>query len=865
MSLSAGDTLGPYQVLSPLGSGGMGEVWKARDTRLDRVVAIKTSRTEFSDRFAAEARAVAALNHPNICQLYDLGKLPDGGGYLVMEYVDGAPIAPVDSPRKLLDLTIQIADGLAAAHAAGFTHRDLKPENVLVTGSQSPHPGRVKILDFGLVKQAASTSDASETTAALTNPGTVLGTVAYMSPEQARGQDVDARSDQFSFGLLVHELAAGRRTFARPTAAETMAAIIRDDAEPLPSSVPLPLRWIIERCLAKDPAERYDSTRDLYRELKQTRDRLSEISGPQAAAPVSHARPSRGLAWGAAALAGVAIAAITFGLTRFLTQPADPPAWSGVMLGGPETALNPRVSPDGHLLSVEAMVDGITQIAVMKPESGNWSVLTRDRSHGPMTNHCWSPDGALVYYDRFTDAPQGIYSVPVLGGDERLVLENAFAPEAVADGTLLVVRQNGDHRFQLHRFWPGTGRVQALPLLTAQSFYWSRMRALPDGTGAVVWGEPLDQKSSLGFYLIDLATGTTTRLDSYGVEAADGATNFAITPDGGSVLATRHAGALTNIFRFPVRGPSSATTLLTVSSAIWFMDAGPDGSIYAGMVDRPVDVIQFAPDGTGVKRLASFPQIPDLTTMAVLPDGRAVLPVRASSRVRLMAVQKGKDPSPLLATDEETAAPVAACGPREVALMVGAEPRETIGFAEPSTGRLVRTVAPGKGSVDSISCSPDGATVYFSARGIVWSMPSSGLPAGTEPRKIRAGDSVVADPSGRRLIVQAQDGARLRRLSVPLDGGPESEIPTDASVPVAPMQLSPNALRADGRLLTSLLPPDSWFNPPAIVDTRNGGLTRIAADNASDYQSVGWSPSGDVVALNIRVRAAIWKFQREPH
>src|SRR5712671_1236259 len=145
MPLSAGDKLGPYEILAPIGAGGMGEVYRARDTRLDRIVAIKISKTEFSKRFAREARAVAALNHPNICQLYDLGTLPEGGSYLVMEFVDGSPIAPVDSPRKLFDLVVQIADGLAAAHAAGFTHRDLKPGNILVTGPQTPHPGRVKI------------------------------------------------------------------------------------------------------------------------------------------------------------------------------------------------------------------------------------------------------------------------------------------------------------------------------------------------------------------------------------------------------------------------------------------------------------------------------------------------------------------------------------------------------------------------------------------------------------------------------------------------------------------------------------------------------------------------------------------------
>jgi hypothetical protein len=191
------------------------------------------------------------------------------------------------------------------------------------------------------------------------------------------------------------------------------------------------------------------------------------------------------------------------------------------------------------------------------------------------------------------------------------------------------------------------------------------------------------------------------------------------------------------------------------------------------MVDRPTDIVRFGPDGSGVERLASFPQIPDLTTMTVLPDGRAVVPVRASSRVRLMVARKGKDPAPLVTTAEETAAPVAACGPREVALMVGPEPRDAIGIGEPASGRLVRTISPGKGRVDSMSCSPDGATVYFSARGIVWSVPASGLVSGAEPRKIGAGVSVVADPAGGRLIVERQDGSQLRCFIVPLNGATE--------------------------------------------------------------------------------------------
>ncbi|MBI3667197.1 MAG: protein kinase [Acidobacteria bacterium] len=863
MPLSVGDKLGPYEILAPIGAGGMGEVYKARDTRLDRIVAIKTSKTEFSERFAREARAVAALNHPNICQLYDLGTLPQGGGYLVMEYIDGSPIAAVDSPRKLLDLAAQIADGVAAAHAAGFTHRDLKPDNVLVTGPQTPNPGRVKILDFGLAKHAASIpqSEATQTIAAVTNPGTVLGTVSYMSPEQARGEDVDARSDQFSFGLIVYELAAGKRAFVRPSAAETIAAIIRDDAEPLPPSVPAPLRWVVERCLAKDPAERYDSTRDLYRELKHARERLSEGSGtvPQAASAVGH---PQWRVWVAAVLAALAIAAVSFGAARLLWHTPEPPSWTGTMLGGSEIALNPRMSPDGHLLAFEAMVDGLSQVAVMKPESGNWSILTRDRDHGPIGNHSWSADGTLIYYDRYTDAPQGIFSVPVLGGDERLVAENASSPEPLPDGSVLIVKLNVERKFQLHRFWPGSGRVQALPIQVSQNFLLSCVRADQDGKTAVAWGEPLGQTASApGFYAIDLSAGSIRRLNSPGLNGAYGA-NFTVARDGKSILALVHSGALTRIVRFSASGAEVATPLLTLTSAaVWALDAGPGESLYVSLVDRPVDVVRFAPDGTRLERLSSFPQVPDLTTMTVLPDGRAVLPVRASSRVRLMAVQKGKDPAPLVNSAEETSAPLAACGPREIAFTIGPEPHETIAIAEPASGRMVRTIASGKGRVESLSCSPDGKTVYFAARGVIWSIPSSGPSAAGEARKIRSGDGVVADPSGRRLIVQVQESSQLHRFSVPLDGGPEREIPMDSSFSVAPIALSPDALHADGWLLTSLLLRDSWFNPPGVIDTVTGHITRIPSDNLSDYQSIGWTPDGQVMALKIGLRATLWKFQ----
>jgi predicted ATPase len=287
MTLAPGSKLGPFEIVAPLGAGGMGEVYRARDTRLERTVAIKLLPAAFSansdrlHRFEQEARSASALNHPNIVTIYELGQ--DGSThYIAMELVEGKTLRELLASgllpmRKAIEIAAQVAEGLTKAHEAGITHRDLKPENLMVS-----HDGFVKILDFGLAKLASPSGERSDmcaTSASLTPSGLLLGTVGYMSPEQVGGQQPDFRSDQFSFGLVLYEMVTGKRAFQRSTAAETLVAILREQADPIGvqnRDAPAPLCWAIERCLAKEPNKRYVSTRDLARELAAIRDCFSE-------------------------------------------------------------------------------------------------------------------------------------------------------------------------------------------------------------------------------------------------------------------------------------------------------------------------------------------------------------------------------------------------------------------------------------------------------------------------------------------------------------------------------------------------------------------------------------------------------------
>ena len=437
MPLAANSRLGPYEIKSLLGLGGMGEVYRARDSRLNRDVAIKVLREEGvssadrRSRFEREARAVAALNHPNIVAVYDFG-VEGGKQFIVSELVEGESLRSlVNKPvpvRKLVEIGAQIADGLAAAHAARVVHRDLKPENIMIGKD-----GRVKILDFGLSRQAYSNRPANtaeetfvtdvDSTRKLTEEGTVIGTAAYMSPEQATGKAVDYRSDQFSLGLVLHEMATGKQAFARNSRVETMAAIVRDEPPVIEEKVPAPLRWTIDRCLQKEPEQRYESTRDLHGDLKNLRDHLSESYTSGEFTPVSQQMKARRWVLIAACTSCMVLTGLLGYLIKSTRQDIGNYRYTRIATDA-EAAI---WSPDGKATTYRGTVNGVDQVFLRYLNSPNAIQLTHEKFHvWPLG---WSSDRShiIVLGDkeagREAPLPFRLSSVPTVGGELEPIMD----------------------------------------------------------------------------------------------------------------------------------------------------------------------------------------------------------------------------------------------------------------------------------------------------------------------------------------------------------------------------------------------------------------------------------------------------------
>jgi Tol biopolymer transport system component len=458
MALASGTRLGPYEILSPLGAGGMGEVYRARDLRLNREVAIKVLPAALARdadrlrRFQQEAQAVAAMNHPNILAIHDFGE-HEGSPYIVTEFLEGETLrtrlgAGALPVRKAAELAEQVARGLAAAHDKGIVHRDLKPENIFVTGD-----GRVKILDFGLAKlMPEAVTPESATLASRTEPGVVLGTVGYMSPEQVRGEVTDSRSDIFSFGAVLYELLTGKRAFKRQTSAETMTAILREEPPALNVTGwqgPPELQRILTRCLEKNVARRFQSASDLAFAIEP-------LSGTSDAKRALQPKPKLTRAW----LPGVIAAALLMGIAVWETSrpaaPANPLEKARFTRITDFESVDAAISPDGRFVAFVSDHDGPFDVWLTQVGTGRLINLTQGNAGplpGPLRNVGFSGDGSQIWIGG-GDTGLRLRMLPLTGGTPRNFLGEKTANLAWSpDGERIVYHTfgSGDPMFVADR------------------------------------------------------------------------------------------------------------------------------------------------------------------------------------------------------------------------------------------------------------------------------------------------------------------------------------------------------------------------------------------------------------------------------
>ncbi len=545
MTISPGSRLGPYEILSPLGAGGMGEVYRARDTRLERTVAVKvlpahlSQSAEFRQRFEREAKTISSLSHPHICALYDIGT-QNGTDYLVMEYLEGETLTERLAKRPLpteqvLRHGIQIADALDKAHRQGIVHRDLKPGNVMLTKSG------VKLLDFGLAKALSPPSSASAFTSfptagpSMTQEGAILGTVQYMAPEQLEGKEADARTDIFAFGATLYEMATGRKAFTGTSQASLISAILKEDPPPISQVQPMTppaLDRVVRRCLAKDPDRRWQSTRDVALELEEVREK-----GETPATEAGRTRRREVAAWAAAALLLVALlgslllprrerAASPAGRLRFTIPPPAGAAFQGML----------ALSPDGRRLAFVATTSDGRDLLWVRPLD-SLDARPLDGTDGA-SYPFWSPDGRnLAFF-----ALRRLKRIGVSGGSPQILCD-APSPRGGSWGSHGTIVFSVNIGGEIHRVAEDGGRAVSLSHLATRSGQTNRFPSfLPDGRHFLYYVLGGDPKSS-GIHLASLDSKETSRLASADGGALYAAPGFVIYRSGDRLMGQRFDAA----------------------------------------------------------------------------------------------------------------------------------------------------------------------------------------------------------------------------------------------------------------------------------------------------------------------------------
>ncbi len=800
MTLKTGTRLGSYEILGALGAGGMGEVYRARDTRLGREAAIKVLPSAFARdseslrRFEHEARTASALNHPNIVTVYEVGSA-DSVAFMAMELIEGRSLREMltGEPlpvRKILEIGAQIAEALAAAHGRGLVHRDVKPQNLMVTPE-----GRVKILDFGLAKRIGPASAGPDDPtsvrslgSSLTGPGAILGTVGYMSPEQVRGEAADFRSDQFSLGVVLYEMASGKRAFDRGSAIETLTAVLRDEPSPLEAAnpaLPAPLCWVVERCLSKDPEARYASTRDLAWDLKSLWDHLSRSSGKGVAAlPAARRRSAARPAMIALAVAAAAALALYAGLRWGRTPP---PLFQPVTFHR-GTVSSARFAPDG------------TTVIYAAAWEGDPFRLFRKAAESSDSRALELPDANLLSVSRSGEvaATVGYRIVPpgrVVGTLVQAPLEGG-APREIASGVIFADWAPNGRDLAVVRSDSGKA-VLEFPIgvkLYETSGSVSYPRVSPKGDLVAFLDHPIPDDNRGTVAVIDRSGRKRTLTPTWA--AAEGLAWhpsgdeiwFGATPHGYSRAV--HAVTLAGKTRVVVRAPGKLT----------LHDISPDGRVLVTRETWRIGI--FArPPGEPAERDVSWLDESLLTDLS--DDGARILFTQVGGTVDSAYagfLRRVNEKNPMRVGDGFARA-LSPDGSLVLSIMP-TDPPEL--YARPTgSGQPRRIVPKGLNSFQSASWFPDGKRI---------------LVAGTEPGH------------GMRLYVCDLESGGTRAIT------PEGIfLPGYQGIPISPDGLSVAAIMPDGQM--------------GIVSAE-GGPGRPIPDAPVGSAPIGWTANGQFLLIS---------------
>jgi Tol biopolymer transport system component len=778
MTVSAGTKLGPYEILAPLGAGGMGEVYRARDERLKRDVAIKVLPAELSadaerrTRFEREARSASGLSHPNILTVYDIGS-SNGTVYIAMELVEGGTLkdltasGPVPT-RKLLELATQVADGLAAAHAAGIVHRDLKPANVMV----SKH-GFAKILDFGLAKlvtpEDQEVSGLKTAAGDATRPGMVMGTAGYMSPEQAAGRTVDFRSDQFSFGSILYEMATGKRAFERSTTAETLTAIIREEPEPvsqLNARIPAPVRWIVERCLSKDPEDRFGTTKDLARDLADVRDHLSEasVSGPQTGEqPAVAVRAKRRLPVWVLLLATLAAAAAGIFGGRRLWQ-VEPPTFKQLTFRR-GTIASARFAPDAQTVFYSAGWEGRPmEVYISRPESPE----SRPFGLAGAEVLAVSTTGELALslsrraIDPFIRGGTLARLSMAGGGSPREVLNDVMWADWSPDGKqLAIVREIGGAQ-QLE--YP-IGKV-----LVRTAGWLESLRVSPKGDQVAFLDHPA--RSDDGG-TVDVVDGSgKKKVLSKPFASGHG---LAWSPKGDEVwyTAARVGG---NRALYSANMSGGERPLYRITGNLTLQDVARDGRV---LITQDVERLGNLGRGPGQDKEVELTWLDWSLANDLSPDGRVLLFTESGEGggIGYSAYTRNTDGTPAVRLGEGSANSLSPDG-KSAAGMLGISSSEPHIFVYPIGPGDPKTLSAEGIDVQNVTWMPDGKGLVMTASEPghgprLYRRSLDGKPRAISPEGYRMFSRAVS-PDGQRVIVRGPD---QRWYLYPLEGGEPSAVP----------------------------------------------------------------------------------------